>query len=152
MELISRQQALAQGLTKYFTGKPCKYGHIAERWTDKHCVECHKGRRAEFFQSIKDERTEARLANVRNWELRNPEQARALKRNSNAKRRTNTACALSKLYSKELAAIYRNCPPGHHVDHVVPLNGKHVSGLHVPWNLQYLPAADNIKKSNKHED
>jgi 5-methylcytosine-specific restriction endonuclease McrA len=47
---------------------------------------------------------------------------------------------------KEIAQFYLNCPLGCEVDHIWPLKGKRSSGLHVLWNLQYLPKDENRRK------
>ena len=44
--------------------------------------------------------------------------------------------------------FYECCPKGCHVDHIIPLQGANISGLHVVENLQWLPAVTNIRKAN----
>ncbi len=40
---IARAEARQRGLTRYFTGKPCRYGHVCERSVaNKRCIECRK--------------------------------------------------------------------------------------------------------------
>ena len=51
---------------------------------------------------------------------------------------------------EEIRVFYANCPHGHEVDHIIPLQGKLVSGLHVIENLQYLPMAENRSKGNRY--
>ncbi len=73
----------------------------------------------------------------------------ALGRERSLRKSAATPPWLTKDHRKEMQLIYINRPQGHHVDHIIPLKGKNVCGLHVPWNLQYLPAAENIRKRNK---
>lgn len=40
MKKISRAEAKARGLKRYFTGKPCKYWHVCERYISGQCIEC----------------------------------------------------------------------------------------------------------------
>ena len=59
---------------------------------------------------------------------------------------------LDKAGRKAMAEIYANCPDDWHVDHIAPLLGKTISGLHLPKNLQYLPAWVNHMKGNRWEE
>lgn len=55
---------------------------------------------------------------------------------------------VDKKHKKRIVEFYKKCPEGHHIDHIIPLTNKNVCGLHVLWNLQYLPASENIRKKN----
>lgn len=86
---------------------------------------------------------------VQKWQTENKKLYRALQKYHCAKRHKHIKCATPSWADLDkIKDIYLNCPDGHHVDHIVPLRGKSVSGLHVHTNLQYLPKVDNMKKSN----
>ncbi len=70
-----------------------------------------------------------------------------------SKRRSNKLNRTPKWLSQEMHDImlelYKARTPEQHVDHIVPLVGRTVSGLHVPWNLRVISAHENTTKSNK---
>ena len=87
----------------------------------------------------------------RNWYVRNV----ALKNLASANRRARKLKAslpLNPDQKAEMARIYtRAYQEGKVVDHIVPLQGVNVCGLHVPWNLQVITARENGSKWNRHE-
>lgn len=191
---ISRPAAEQAGLKNYFTGHPCKYGHVAFRLVSTRvCAECSRLRAKAVYQTeagkarllVWQKENKTRVAKVRLiWQQKNKVRlyaAEAERRQNNkekiklqwaaAKKRRRAAATADqnlrrarKLQAtpkwancKEIENIYKKCKQisdstkiKHHVDHIVPLSGDLVCGLHVESNLQIIPAAINMKKSNKH--
>jgi hypothetical protein len=96
------------------------------------------------------------IAKVQQWVKENPGKAAA---NSKAhKVRKQKACP-AWADKKAIAAVYEEAArrsreegQAFQVDHIVPLQGKRVSGLHVRHNLRVIPALENIKKGNRFQE
>lgn len=84
----------------------------------------------------------------RKWYDANPKQRMANVRSYQARKLNALPHWLTKDQLKEMRSFYVNCPAGYEVDHIIPLRGKNVCGLHVPSNLQYLTISENRRKSN----
>ena len=116
----------------------------------------------EKFKEYAKSRTAIPEVNRRNKERskkyreNNPEVIRALNLKHNHKDRAARKKRLPKWLTssdiKQMNTMYEIAKMlGVHVDHIIPLQGKNVSGLHVPSNLQLMLPSDNCAKKNKYE-
>lgn len=173
-EVIKRKDAMLAGLTKYFTGKPCKHGHIEQRSVlDGTCAECARLKTARHYKQdpIKMLETHKRWR-TRNADYREKnkdrinansrrynEKNRPLYAQHRAKRRAGSANAVPVWFCKldeiMIAAAHREAKEKTictgtpwEVDHIVPLTGKLVCGLHIAANIQVITRNENRRKSN----
>ena len=184
----TRKEAQDSGAKYYFTGEPCKHGHIAPRKTKGSCVECLKVEwekanttRADYFreynkseagQKAKRKYYEANKENViaraqartdedkrrykKNHKINNPDMYKEMTSLRRRRFRDATPKWLTDAQKMEIRLKYRLAielsratGERHAVDHIIPLHGETVCGLHVPWNLQVLTQKDNLLKYNK---
>jgi hypothetical protein len=173
MRTTARQAARQNGLRHYNTGVPCRNGHNTYRLVSTgHCSECLSNyqktyiannkeqvqkRNAEYHQEYRKDKKDLLLEQSKAWHKNNRARSNALskKRKTGKLKRTPPWLSEHQLFLMEcrysIAKMLSKygCEPWE-VDHIVPLQGNKVCGLHVPWNLQVIPASENRKKGNKY--
>lgn len=130
------------------------------------CKSCVKDYASTYYIKNKDklslnhkekysENSQKFLVRQSKWAKRNKHLINAKSAKRRAKKSSATPKWLSKKHLEEIKNIYKVCQKitkrsgkKHHVDHIVPLKGKTVCGLHVPWNLSIIPAKMNLEKGN----
>jgi 5-methylcytosine-specific restriction endonuclease McrA len=132
--------------------RTCKKGHsyFLKKKSKIGCPICRTGRTALWNKTTegKTYNEKYRVDNKSKYAFYNG-QRRALKMKA-------TPLWLTKEQKKEILEFYSLAKELQwlseeplHVDHIVPLQGKEVCGLHVPWNLQIIPKSMNLRKKNR---
>lgn len=141
-ESEARHAAREAGMKRYTSGRACPAGHVGERFVSNcGCVQCllEQSKRAHA------ERREVRNAKCRRYAK---EHAAENRERSSAARYGSTRVP-PWADRKAIQDFYRACPDGMVVDHIIPLQGDLVCGLHVLENLQYLTPLENAVKGAK---
>lgn len=108
-----------------------------------------KKQQREYYYNNK----ERLLANLKQWNVTNAGSKNAHTAKRKARLLNATPKWLTAEQMKQIEDIYKLAyEQGKAVDHIIPLQGKVVCGLHVPWNLQLLSKSENSAKSNRLSD
>lgn len=103
--LITRAEAIASGLRRYFTGKPCKSGHIAERLLSKKCVVCNSGYNRKHYEANQEELTAKKRVYAAKRYAEHTGKCRDSNKRWAAKNRDKMAAYKARYYEQNKAAL-----------------------------------------------
>lgn len=129
-----------------------KRREAAKAWRD-----ANKERRRQYAESRKEKKNASRRENrdkgreyERQRRLKFPHKHRVKNAGRVAQELQATPLWLTTEQRQQIEDWYAlGAALGMEVDHIVPLRGKAVCGLHVPWNLQLLTRSENAAKGNR---
>jgi len=115
---------------------------------DTICLQCSREKVKAYRKAGK--RKAAAEAQRRYKKYPEKEKAKSAMRRKRVKQATPSWVTFNEIESFYLLSYQKEKETGEkwHVDHIVPLTNPIVCGLHVPWNLQVIPAKENLKKWN----
>ena len=155
----SQAEALRQNVTYYYTGRPCKHGHLSERFAkNRNCRECLRIRNRErtkkdYWIDYGDEayKEKKRQNASKYYHTRAHKRAARIRRKYEKLSRVATPRGVTEIRRMYLEAQLLTIDSGvkHEVDHIIPLIHEKVSGLSVPANCQILTKAQNRQKASR---
>lgn len=135
--VVMRHEAIARGFNRYFTGIPCREGHMSERFINGNCVQCdidyrisHKEQIARKRRNQREREPEKLRNRWKEWAKKNPEKRAAIGRNRKARKRLASGAFTSKDIENLMELQKAKCAHAwckksiknkRHIDHIVPL-------------------------------
>ena len=132
---IAKPEQYKEAGRNRYAANPDKYRIISKAW-----VKANPEKRKVIAKKWRDNNLEKRNAYEAKYRAQKLNATLSLSKEENTK--------IGEFY-KEASKLSEETGIPHEVDHIIPLQGKNISGLHVPWNLRVITKEENRKKNNK---